>query len=46
MDTESHEEVDEYKAEGEVEEYVKEFEEVRYATIVHNPVMDETFYVT
>jgi hypothetical protein len=25
---------------------VKEFEEVRYATTVHNPVMDETFYVT
>jgi hypothetical protein len=24
---------------------VKEFEEVRYATAVHNPMMDEIFYV-
>jgi hypothetical protein len=31
---------------GGVEEYVKEFEELRYATTVHNPMMDETFYVT
>jgi hypothetical protein len=31
---------------GGVEEYVKEFEEARYATVVHNPMMDETFYVS
>jgi hypothetical protein len=29
-----------------VEEYVKEFEEVRYAIIVHNPELDDTFFVT
>jgi hypothetical protein len=25
---------------------VKEFEEARYATVVHNAMMDETFYVS
>jgi hypothetical protein len=29
-----------------VEEYIQDFEDARYATSVHNPKMDETFYVT
>jgi hypothetical protein len=31
---------------GSVEEYIQDFEDARYATLVHNPEMDETFYVT
>ncbi|KAL5682972.1 hypothetical protein ACJX0J_009357, partial [Zea mays] len=27
-----------------VEEYIQDFEDARYATSVHNPKMDETFY--
>lgn len=30
---------------GSVEEYVKNFEDARYATAVHNHTLDETFYV-
>jgi hypothetical protein len=29
-----------------VEEYVQEFEEARYSAAVHNPELDETFFVT
>jgi hypothetical protein len=30
---------------GSVEEYLKEFDEVRYATVVHNQGLDETLFV-